>query len=237
MHVLWSSPIDNRQPHIESADADEHIVIDGDGSDGPDKPRTIDGQLRLHNRPRGQATNVTFYAEGYVNVRIEDARKQSREALLELKFLDPEFRVKRRKSGVWAAVGLGALAAAVVSQTLLRGSLSSSAAAVLTAVSGTGGLCCLMMFLYRSEERIRFWTRNGRAPVLELTASFGCIRKFRRAAKRIAQRIKVELSAADRSTPNYLRDEMRAHYALRDRGTISERMCSESTSNILAKFG
>ncbi|MEM7502158.1 MAG: hypothetical protein AAF417_08955 [Pseudomonadota bacterium] len=180
---------------------------------------------------------MTFYAEGYVNVRIEDSRREAQEALLELKFLDPQFRVRRRKAGIWASLGLGALAVALLSQTMLRDQLSDPIAAVIAVVFATAGLCCLMMYLHRSEERIRFWTRHGRAPVLELTASFGCIRKFRRAAKRIAQRIKAEFAAADRSTPGYLRDEMRAHYALRDRGTISERMCSESTTNILAKFG
>lgn len=197
----------------------------------------MNGNLKLRNHARGLATEVTFYEEGYVKVRIEGARKEAQEALLELKFIDPDFRVRRRKSGVWAGLGFGALGVALVSQTALSGVLSTTAAAVLTAVGAATGLCLLMMFAYRSEERIRFWTQHGRAPVLELTASFGCVRRFRRAARDIARRIKAEFSAADRSAPAYLRDEMRAHYALRDRGTISERMCSESTMNILAKFG
>ena len=64
-------------PQIDSAESEEHIVIDGDGPNGPASPKTVDDRLRLSNRPRGQATEVTFYAEGYVNVRIEDSRKEA----------------------------------------------------------------------------------------------------------------------------------------------------------------
>ena len=214
----------------------EHIVIADELADHSIEPTRVYRQTSIVNRVRGIATNLTFYDEGCVQVRQKRKGMRVREHLLELRFLNPKPVTSRRPatgflSGA-VALGLVTLATAVAVPTT---PLSSYAVPTTIAVA-TLALLSLLLFIYRSDVRYRFFTASGRAVVISLTASFGCKRKTRLTVKEISDAIRDARQDNTANDIDYLRAEMKAHYKLAETGVISRKACSNGTTLILSKF-
>ena len=215
----------------------EHILIQDESASCTREPRTVTQRLQIKNRAHGTATDFTFYEEGFLRVAFEPAGEDARDVLLDLRFLDPKYRTWRRQGKGGLAMAVVGAAAASFSYLITPEPLSPTHFAALAAVSIAGAICGLLMFLYRWQERTEFATQHGRARVLSLVASFGCLGKFRRAAKLVEQAASAAIPASDRRDTRYYKEEMQAHYALRDRGTISTDVCAKATARILSAFG
>ena len=215
----------------------EHILIEDETAGQAREPQTVSERLQITNRAHGKSTEFTFYAEGFLTVRFEPASTRHGDVLLDLRFLDPTFRAWRRRGKGGLIITAAAFAAATLGYVLTPESLSSTQFAALAAASLATAICGLLAFLYRWEERIEFATQHGRARVLSLSSSFGCLTKFRRAARRIARAANGATAVVERRDSRYFKEEMRAHYALRDRGTISAEVCAKATARILSEFG
>ena len=95
----------------------------------------------------------------------------------------------------------------------------------------------LRCFVRGSQVALTFHTMTGRAEVLRLTANFGCVRNFRRAARDISTAIRQARAADKFGDSRFLRMEMQAHYRLLESGVIGREACSRGTAKILARFG
>ena len=215
----------------------EHIYIGDEFADQSVEPINVTRCETIRNRVNGTETELTFYEEGFVNVRETCKGKRNKEHILELRFLDTDSVSARRSAlGVlWASLGLGLLALLASYFLPLTGLSQHTFSA--TGILATSAVVGLLLFVYRSEARHEFRTASGQAVVLSLTGSFGCNRRMRAIAKYVRQAILDASDQTDTHNQTYLRAEMQAHYKLVETGVISREACSNGTSLILSKFG
>lgn len=215
----------------------EHIYIGDEFADQSLEPTNICRTEAIRNRVNGTVIELTFYEEGFLKVRENRKRANNKEHMLELRFLEPEpvSTTYTATRSLWLSLGLGvsSLVTSFVLPATSFAQYSFSAMAVLSTIA----VVCLLVFVYRSEVRHQFRTANGRAVVLSLGSSFGCIRRMRAMANEIRKAIDRANDRTEQHDVNYLRAEMQAHYKLAETGVITREACSNGTSLILSKFG
>lgn len=214
----------------------EHIVIADELADHSIEPTRVRDEETIHNRVKGTSCEFLFYDEGFLRVRETRKGAAPREHLLELRFLSPD-PLSRRNHAIaylWAALALalGALAAAFLLPVTDYAQFGVSATAGLATLA----VVALLLFIYRNEVQFRFVTSAGRAGVLTLTGSFGCIRRLRAVVAAIRQAIRVARQGTVANDAEYLRAEMKAHYRLAETGVITRKQCADGTTQILSKF-
>ena len=213
----------------------EHIYIGDEAQDPDNNPRTVSKRVRIKNFARGVVSELTFYAEGFLNIREGTRKKLIKDHTLELRFVDPDPAIERRIASRWLWTALVLAVVTLASYVLLPITELSSYASATTILLGTLTAVAFLLFINKSEECIRFYTASGRAEVLSLASSFGCVRK----ARRTARAIQTSINGAGSGTYDvrYLRAEMQAHYRLRENGVITPQACADGTAQILSKFG
>lgn len=221
----------NGQPMVS-----EHIVIADELADHSIEPTRVCDEEMIHNRIKGTCVEFMFYDEGFLRVRETRKGAAPREHLLELRFLSPD-PLSRRNHAIpflWAALALalGASAAAFLLPATDYAQFGLSATAGLATLA----IVALLLFIHRSEVKFRFVTASGRAGVLTLTGSFGCIRRMRAVVGAIRQAIRVARQGTVADDADYLRAEMKAHYKLAETGVITRKQCTDGTTLILSKF-
>ena len=214
----------------------EHIYIGDESADPNHKPRTVSQKNRIRNVVRGVTTELTFYEEGFLRLREGTSKQLQKDHTIELRFLDPNIEVSRCISAawLWSAIVMVLLAGGCYLILPLTDLAATRFAA--TTLLGTFAALAFMLFVYKSEERLQFFTASGRAEVITLASSFGCISRVRRAARDIRRGIGATQQDAGVHDVRYLRAEMQAHYKLRETGVISREACSAGTAQILSKF-
>jgi hypothetical protein len=215
----------------------EHIYIGDEFADLAGEPRTVGKTDIIRNRINESSYELTFYDEGFLNVRETRRNGRNREHMLELRFLEPRPKsAKRHATGcLIAALVLGILA--LITSMVLPSTPFAEFTAPATVLAITMATICLLLFVYRSQEIFQFRTASGRAVVSSLSASFGCIRKMRNLVSTITQAIEQSKQHIRLNDTNYLRAEMKAHYKLAETGVISREACSDGTTLILSRFG
>jgi len=215
----------------------EHIYIGDEFADTAGEPTHVSKHATVRNPVNGTTYELTFYGEGYLQVRETRKNGRNREHMLELRFLSAEpSRVKHlAKRFLWSALGAGFLA--LLGSVVLPLTALAPYVVPVTVTTATLATILLLLFVYRSEEAFQFRTASGQAVVLHLSASFGCIRRMRSVVREVSRAIEASSSHIEVQDVNYLRAEMKAHYKLAETGVISREACSNGTSMILSKFG
>lgn len=234
-HASAASVLDFEAADLADSQA-EHIYIEDELAAQSVEPRTVARQFRIRNRVRGVVTELTLYREGLLRVRIGRRNKVLKDYLVEMRFLDPDPILRRHLSTrcLWTALGCGL--ASLGAGTLLPLTGIAGAAWPASILLATAAVIALLMCVYRSEERHIFRTAIGKARVVSLRASFGCMRRFRAAVRDIQSTVRQSARAAEHDR-RYLRAEMQAHYRLAETGVITRKACSEGTALILSRFG
>lgn len=214
----------------------EHIVIADELYDHSVEPTQLTREESIANRIKGIVTELYFYDEGWVKVRQSFKGKNTTEHLIELRFLNPRAETSRRpaKRSLWLALGLGVIA--ILAALLLPMTALSTYALSAAAIFATLALFALLSHIYRHDVRYRFVTATGRAAVLTLPGSFGCMRRTRASVRMIREAISDARSEDNVGDVAYLRAEMKAHYKLAETGVISQQACADGTRLILSRF-
>jgi len=224
---------------IANDETTEHISLGEDFGilAGAEEPEKITQRFEFSNRTCGRRTQLIFYAEGFVRVREWQRKKKLRDYLLGLRFLDTEVTVTR-KIPMRVLQAAGGFAALGVLCMLVSWLTTWDAIFIPAAVFGaTGALICTMLFLYLAHEKTMFSTSAGNATVLTLLGTADSFKRCRNITPEIVRAI-VEAQANNiQNRSDYLRQEMREHYRLREYGVIDHNDCSEATRRILAHFG
>lgn len=215
----------------------EHIYIGDDSAYNDRKPTTVCKRLQIKNLARGKALELTFFEEGFLRLREGTRKRLAKDHTVELRFVDPNPLFTRRIALPWLWASLLFGLAFVAAPLILPQGYATTFAAPMKAILATAAVLACLIFIYRSEERIRFVTLSGRASVLELVSSFGCLSNVRRATRAIQRKIVELQQEAGPPDERHLRAEMQAHYKLRETGVISHGACSEGTARILSRFG
>jgi len=217
----------------------EHISLGDDFGvlAGGAEPETIAAREEIKNRTCGRRTELVFYEEGFLRVREFQRKKKVRDYMLSLRFLAPEFATSRfmpmRVLHVAAGfLGFGALCAFI--SWLSPWDAFFTPAAVFGA---TGAVLATMLFGYLAHEKTTFATSAGHATVLTLLGTADAFKRCRRVAPKIVTAIEAAHQRNTQQHSDYLRQEMREHYRLREFGVLDREECSIATRRILSRFG
>jgi hypothetical protein len=215
----------------------EHIYIGDEFADQAGEPTTIRQREYLRNHVLRTITEVTFFEEGFLKIREGNEKSLLKEHVVELRFLDSDPVVSKRiaTSWLWSLLGSGALALSSLVALPMAGfpGYATPVAGVLAVLAALS----LAMFVYRTQVTHQFRTASGKAGVVSLTGSLGCIRRTRVMSFQVREAIARAGADSRVRDVRYLRAEMQAHYKLAETGVISREACSDGTALILSKFG
>jgi hypothetical protein len=234
MKLARSTPAASR---VADASPSEHIYIGSDEARNPKTTaRTLSAQAELRNPLRRAVTELALYAEGFVAVTEQRSGKRQDPYHLDLQYLDPVPSIERVIAGRWFYATLASGATAALAAALARFDAIHTPAAVVAGLAAVAAVATFAVGVYSSYEKITFCTIHGRAPVLELLANFGAVKKFRAFVPALSAAIEESAETIGDDTSAYLRAEMREHYRLRGDGVLTQESCAESTGRILAQF-
>lgn len=217
----------------------EHISLGEDFAilAGAEDPENITHCFEYKNRLRSRRTQLVFYAEGYLRVREWQRKKMLRDYLLSLRFLSPQSRTQRH-----LPLRVLHVAAGFMGFTLLAGLIAAISPwglifSIAAAIGGAGATLTLLLFAYLADEKTMFATQAGQATVLTLVGTADSFKRCRSLVPEIVEAITQAQSKNVANHADYLRQEMREHYRLREFGAIDHDNCSNATRKILASFG
>jgi len=219
----------------------EHISMGGEEEDDHTITEPLPGKIRerlqLVNHVRGLRTELTLFEGAFLKVREYQRKKMTKDHLLNLRYLSPKPTLTRHVAMQVLYVALGLSGVAAISWLIAEFTSLARFFMPATVVFTTAAMVTFMLFVYRTQERIRFSTAHGDVEVLSLLATFGCFRRARKLVPDIARAIAD--ASADRLEvkAQHLRAEIQEHYRLRDAGVILPDACANSTRRILASFG
>jgi hypothetical protein len=224
---------------IVNDETTEHISLGEDFAvlAGAEEPEKITQRFEFSNLTSGRRTQLIFYAEGFLRVRQWQRKKKVRDYLLSLRFLGPTMTVART-----IPMRVLHVAAGFAGFGLLCGLLSWltpwNALFTPAAVFGaTGTVISAMLFLYLANEKTMFATAAGNATVLTLLGTADSFKRCRSIVPAIVRAIEQAQAKNIQDRSDYLRQEMREHYRLREYDVIDYNDCSIATRRILAQFG
>ena len=219
--------------------AAEHIVMGGDEEEETPiqaQPRVVNKQVTLNNRIRGLRTELTFYEEGFLKIREARGKNDSKSHLLNLQFLGLMPRLTRRVAMRTLYTALGLSGVAGLAWLIAEFTSLARFFGPIAVVFGAGALLAFLLFVYRTRDRTKFFTAHGEVEVVTLLATLGCYRRCRAVVPEIRRAIEAARANNNPNKAEYLREEMRDHYRLRESGVISPEACAEGTRRILSQF-
>jgi hypothetical protein len=216
----------------------EHILLESDSPDLHEiqqQPRTPQQHFHLMNRSHALETELILFEGGWLSIRQHRRRKPGEAKLINLRFVDAEPEITRYISRrslyatcMFASLGLASGALAYSSKFM---TVTVPATILLLFASGVMFATCA----YRTQKRVVFYTKTGRAQVISLLATLGSFKLLRTIVPQIRDAI-IAASGQESATHEGLRSEMREHYRMRESGIIDESVCSTSTQKILSEF-
>ena len=199
-------------------------------------PKTIQRHLKLNNRGRGIRTECILYEEGFLRVAQDRRGKRAAEHLLNLRYLDSRPTIARFVAMKPIFVGLGFTGTAALFGSLVYFKLFLPLTLPATVMFVTAAVIAFLLSAYQTQEESTFCTMTGRAEVLTLLATFGCIRALRKLVPELVDAIHRAHTLNGATRDHYLREEMREHYHLQDEGILTKDNCSASRQRILSSF-
>ncbi len=218
----------------------EHITLDGGADPGAAPP--VQSQLATLHRytipglPEGHYTELSVLESHYLRVRIVGSRSGARVYQFDLRFADPAPVRVRRIPWAWAlgagglaAFGLGTLAATWPGMASTVG--WGMVAGLSVALAGTVIACVCLRW---TTETLQLRSLHGAAALVGVTGRLGSMRRHQKAFAEVSRNIIAAGNARPQDLPQFLRDEMREHFRLRQLGVLSEADYEAAKSAILA---
>ena len=217
---------------LESATT-EHILIESDDVDidvTHTPPQIPQQRFLIKNRSHALETELTLFEGGWISVRQHRRSRPGEARLIHLQHVDPTPEVSRyvARRSMQATIGLSILGIGSGILVYFSQYLTITVPATLALIFAA---CA-----YRTQKRVTFYTRHGRAPIIELLGTLGSFRELRRIVPKLGEAIAEAAESAPKERTRLLRSEMREHYRLRESGIISEEVCGVCTQRILNQF-
>lgn len=217
----------------------ENILIEGDDPVvEADIARTNKAQQRfeINNLTHARQTELILFEGGWLSIRHHSRTKAGEAQLINLRFVDPEPSISRYVARKTLLVVASLASIGTLCSTLAYFSVATDIMIAAAASSLLLAGAAFAIYVYRSQEQTVFRTRTGRAPVISLVATLGCLRRCREVVPKLTDAIKAAQDSNSTERQGRLRDEMREHYRLTESGALSREACAISTQNILAQF-
>lgn len=232
------SPAASTPPAPAPGATTEHIYIGSDDSNAEPKAaaRTPTDTVVLRNPIRRTGAELTLFDEGYLKVTPLANGNADAPFYLDLRFVDPVPKIERVVAKRWLTAALAGAALTALAGFLLRFDALYPFSVWALGATSLATVVALYVGVYSSHEKIEFYTLHGRAPVLELIANIGSIKKYRAFVPQLSRSIEEAAERIGADTAAYLRAEMREHYRLRRDGVLDQNECAHGTGRILAQF-
>lgn len=216
----------------------EHIYLESDEIAVPEAraAQRVQARVRLRSVMRGATLALDIFDYYYLSVHARSRGSAAREYVLDLRFVAPSPEKTRRIPGRWIKLTLGL----VVLSTAAAWWLHSSPVAWwqhgwIPAIAALFSVTAFAVFLcaYRSTETLIWLSAHGRVKLIEFTGGLGTFRACRAFEKKLAAHVRATVTARKQPRERYLRDEMREHSRLRERGVLSAQDYETSKARIL----
>lgn len=219
----------------------EHISIESDSEPVESRPRPVRRKIRsayvLRSGLRGCETELAILDEHYLSVRMVRPHEPTRTYEIDLRFANPRPVRVRRVSWFWLILSI-ALASLAGGAMWSVGAQRASPwldpiflTAVLTLIAALGAF---FMFLRRTTESLEFVSAHGQVTLVSVTGGIGSARSGKRFFIELIKNINAAKVARPQPRQQFLRDEMREHYRLRELGVLTEQQYEQGKARILA---
>lgn len=218
----------------------EHITLDGEAdasaSPGPQPPLATLQRYKIPGDAEGHYTELSILESHYLRVRIVGPRGGARDYRLDLRFADPASVRVRHIPWTWLLVaggltasGLGALAATWPAMTAALG--WGMVAGLVAALTGAVAVYACLRW---TKESLQLRSAHGAAVLVSVTGQLGSARRHERVFAEISRNVFAARSARPQDKPQFLRDQMREHFRLRQLGVLSDEAYEAAKAAILA---
>lgn len=210
-----------RKERTITIESDEEITEDMVS----DNVSSIQKQITQLNRLHGSTYNISIYDEKFISIITKTRfRRKDVAYTVNLAYMDPN--PKRYRSFAWPwlyfALGLSLLLAVFI--YLSVGTTSEHQVfPVMVTLLGVGILGSILIFFFKSDDRIVFHSKYGRVPLIQLFYKKPDEVEWAFFMKEVMERIYRAQSAFGEDEEKQLRrGEMRQHRRLRDEGVLPE---------------
>jgi len=220
----------------------EHICLESDEAVIVDRPRGARAgpTLTVASRLRRCETELALLDNDRLAVRSRRPRRPRQDYVLDLRFINVQPVTNRRIA--WLCWQTSVALAVLATSSHWLASLFSDPAWLHVGMLGAAGLltaaiCTGVLALYRTRETIEYRSLHGHARLLEITGGLGCSRAAAAFTQELARRITAARAHTPQSRQQFLRDEMREHRRLQDKGVLSRGAYEASKQLILQAHG
>lgn len=218
----------------------EHILLESSEYAVPTlgTARRLHARYLLHGGARQRAKELTLIDDFYLSVRVARGQSVESQYVVDLRFVDPVPRLRRRVAWRWIAVSAALAAPGTYWARVIDASpepwwhhewLPITAALFVVAA------CALFAAIRLTTETLALLSAHGRAKLVAHTGPVGMLRGLRGFLPRLDAHIRIAAAARRRSLTEHLRDEMREHYRLRNAGALTESEYEAAKRRILAR--
>lgn len=218
----------------------EHITIDGEpeiSATPTEQPHRITLQsYTLASRPHGCITELSILEGHYLGVRCVRPDSGPCKYQFDLRFANPTPVRVRRIPWAWlvVATGLAALGGGALASAWSAGSSALSPGVIGGVLATSISIIALYVSRRRTTESLQFRSVHGDATLVGVTGGVGSTRRDKKFFVELIRNINAARLARPQQKQQFLRDEMREHYRLRQLGMLSDKEYEASKARILA---
>lgn len=213
----------------------EHILLASE-EESADGPRTTQGEFRQVSESKGYRASYEIFNQHYVEVRLSKLHTKPSRYVVDLTFLDPQ--PLRLRSIAWPLLttALVLLATTIIVAIYLHDStrpLFQDPWLSVAIGTGTTGVVIGLLALYRSSDKLLFYSQNGRLPLLELLNRRSEKTDLQNFIHELGQRIQSAREQYHPRAREFLAAELREHRRLKEEAVISEQEYESTRARIL----
>jgi hypothetical protein len=218
----------------------EHILLE---SDVRREVPTLSQAEKTHaawhcqSRLRRRRIELAIIDDYYLAVRAGRVGSLE-EYVLDLRFADPSISLKRHIPRRLISVALAFASLAALSAWRMLAAASPwwhHAWSLVCATTAASTLCVGLVCAWRMTETLALYSVHGRATLLAYTGGPGTLRTMQVFGRKLAGHIRLAIARRRSSKAEYLRDEMREHFRLREAGVLPQEQYEASKARILAQ--
>jgi len=216
----------------------EHVSMESDLSETRPKaePSRPLMQYLFNKRGRGGTRRVSVLPDQHVAVEMLRSRSAVDMHTVDLRFVDPRPIAVRKVAWpvLYVALGLTLLTAIATLLYAKAPGVAQKIGGLYTPVGlGVAAVLAYVLFYRLTTESLIFLSNNGRARFIVIAGRFGTMRRARPCAAAIVTHINIANKKFRQERQAYLRDEMREHARLHERGVLSADRYNEAKRRIL----
>lgn len=198
--------------------------------------KTVDAVFTQRCPLRGERREFTLFNGGHCHQRVERKLGGKTKHRVNLQILDPTPRQRRELARGWliTSIILAIVSFLLIYRQSLSGPTSGGALASWTAISISLCLIALLLTLFLSRHRIRYVSRYGRVPLLELITNQPSTSKLTDFMRRLSHHIRLSQHHRPRAPTDALSFELRDLRRLRDEGVIGSETYEQAKRRIFA---